>query len=254
MNTSDDNVVSIHKNKALKIIELNNFYDCSSSTTAQVAFSKMLNLKFKGYLEEYDNGVLPADTTDLFATHYIVTEQNDEKLDPIMAFKSVSLEKCRHFGQPFSGLKIVHTDSHREGVQEVIDYCDREGLALTYDSSWTIRPDVRKDRGLTRMLRDVFQAIQILSHLDTDPRVSMVCGITRFKTEFLFENWGYKKVTRTREDLPPFHHTSLRGEEAFMMVARSYRDEAIKVARQYETLWRAREVLSAENLSEKIAA
>lgn len=249
-----DNIVELEPISDLKIVELNCFYECSSNELAQNTFSRMLDLKFTGYLQEYDYGVLPADTTDLFATHYVVMEMKNDRSVPIMAFKSVSLDRCRQFNQPFSGTKIVHTDAHREGVKEVIDYCDKNKILLTYDSSWTIRPEVRKDRRLTRTLRNIFQAIQILSHLDTDPRVSMVCGITRFKTEFLFENWGYRMVTRNREPLPPFLHTSLQGEEAFMMVARTYKDQAVQLAKKYEDLWRSRLILNGENTGKKAIA
>lgn len=244
------------KLKSFQLVTLDCFYDTWLQPFSQQMFSKILQLKLKGYLQEYSYGTLPVDTTDFLATHHALCQKINGELIPVMAYKTMPFSRCRSHNLVFPALSILGREGfeeHKKSVQAVLDQCTREQTEISYDSSWTIDPEFRKDRELATEFRNIFQMTHILHHQLSSRKVSMICGILRFKTEKFFEKWGYEPLkTEKLEPLSPFQHASLKSEPAIMMMASKFTESAKALAENYREIWDSRILISPQALPETL--
>jgi hypothetical protein len=253
--------MSLDRKQDLQLVTLKGFYDCSAKPEAQELFMKMIALKLKGYLHEYASGVLPVDTTDYLGVHHILCRWVRGEYVPIMAYKSVGLEACVRHNILFPALAIVGwpgspetREDTREAVKGLLGRCEKGKISATYDSSWTIDPETRRDRQLVRKLRDIFLTAHLFHTAERAPNMSVICGIFRFKTERFFADWGYRPIETPDGSDPLFNHAFLRGEKAIMMSTAKYSDCAWATARNNEALWRDRIVIEGGDAEAKEAA
>jgi hypothetical protein len=231
----------------LQLFTLEHFYDCFRQPLARELFMKTITLKLEGYLHEYRGGTLPLDSTDYVGVHHVLCRKVGRDYVPLMAYKSVSLERCLAHNLHFPATTILGPvgkdqalERTRQAVRAVVDRFRTNPSRLTYDSSWTIDPETRKDRPLVQQLRDIFLTAHLFHSQREEGTASVICGIFRFKTEQFFAGWGYQPCATEDGSMPLFRHAFLSGEKAVMMYAERYSESAWETARRYEAIWRNR--------------
>ncbi len=231
--------------RRLKIVILDSFYDAREDVQVRDFFAKVMQLKLKGYLHEYPHGTLPIDSSDFFCTHFTVCLQEgagSTNLRPIMAFKSVGSDRCAHFNVSFPAITILGNGETplKRRIRKMLDESAMNGSVIHYGSSWTIDPEVREDRSLTRLLRDYFIAMNTLHFERIAPATLMACGILRFKTEQFLGSLGYSPVVVPGGEGAFFKHAFLNLEPSVMVGAQDVSATAREIAERFRKSWNDR--------------
>lgn len=237
----------------LRIVIMNCPYDAREQPQTRELFGKMAALKLRGYRSEYAYGVLPLDATDFVGCHFMLCEERHGQLQPIMACRMTTLERCRIHGLPFPGLALAamaNTSQHFELVQAIVDRCEREGIGLAYDGSMTINPQIRRER---RIVRDIFTAMFVLVHDEYGVQETIAGAVLRLGTGKYLSSWGYRTLDHNGAPLPPLAVQPLLGEPVTLMHLKEFTPGARAIADRYLALWERRLTIEASTQSTQTA-
>lgn len=252
--------MSIDRSK-LKIIILESFYDClldpQIKERAKSFFIDLMELKLRGYLAEYPYGYMPFDTTDFIATHHAVCEERDGRLVPLMAYRSILGLKAETHLLTFPLLKLmkdIGEPKYVEAVSEFMEECRKKNRPLSFDSAWTIDPEIRKDEALTQELRRIMMGIHVLYHKEIDKSAILAGGVVRFKMERLYRYWGYLPLDLNKVELPNVALPFMFNEQVKMFKLTNFSFQAISESEGVRALWEKRTVLATTTQEKKKAA
>lgn len=242
----------------LRLVIIESPYDMWKAPLVQELFVKMVDLKIRGYKSRHSKGVLPLDGTDFVATHHLVClPRGGTALEPIMGFKTIDLNRCNRHGLPFPLLGVLRSSGafdHEKAVQEILNRCVREDRKIAYGSSWTADPELLRDRENAAFLRELMPALLVSYLVDAGIHEQLGCGSLRLKTNLVFENLGYERLTSGGEILPPFQQASLIGDEAVALHCPRFNDYALGLVEKYRAFFHSRMVISPEMESLQEAA
>lgn len=243
----------------IKLVTLECPYDSWGDGVTEVLFSRLVQLKLKGYRAEYPYGVLPVDTTDFVCTHHMACIEVDKELYPVMAYKSIAWDRLKTHSLPFplvSLLKVCGTQEHLLAVQKVIQECEAANKNLSYDSSWTIDPEIRKDEVFKPLLRQIMNTMHVYFHKEYQTDEILSLGSTRFKMEKLFEYWGYKLIDYMGKTLSTFDVPSYFNENVVLIHQKNgFSEQAKNDSKKYEELWNNRILIKSNfDRQRKVAA
>lgn len=205
-------------------------------------FHKTVNLKLTGFHSKMPDNYLPVDTFDYIGTHILACrERENGELHPIMGFKGISLERCLHYGQNFSGrssISSVRSDIHKMALDQYIDSSVGAGHALAYTSSFAVDPNL--DR------REKLEAMKLLFPLIAfyrrDFRLSRLLanGSIKSKTNITFRKLGFRPLLHAGEVLSPVYIPALQNEQFEVMTMEHLSAECEASANANQALWDAR--------------
>ncbi len=207
MNTDHSrDIQKIIREHRLRLITLECPYDLMGQEKVQELFAKTLDLKIQGYLKEYPYGILPIDTTDFIGDHMILAQEWGGKLTPIMAQRSVSLERCQIHHLPFPGLQLLegvpNAETHRSVLSRLVEAEKSKNGRITYDSSVTIHPRVRENPILKQVVRDLIWVQHVLHHENVGTSLNITMAVTQFKMDQAFRIVGYRPLINQESELP----------------------------------------------------
>lgn len=231
-----------------KLILLDCFYRETEDEKARQALIDTAALKIEGYFNEFQKNVLPVDTSDFYATHFIICERKKNIWKPVMASKATTLSRTEEFQQPFPVLSLLEGKVDQACIRdakEKIETAKKRKLDISYDSSWTIDYRIRKDSPEKAfLLLEVFTSVMVNYH--RDPKIEIpaffVAGVPKVKTDTFFEKLGARPLKGNAH----FPHAGLLGEDVVMMYCDEFSRTALRCADRWLNLWESREVLSAE--------
>lgn len=235
----------------LRIVVLNAPYDTLKEPAARRALGDTLALKLEGYRRVYPYGVLPVDSYDLISTHHLVCEEDRDGFHPIMAYRSVTLERCRIHGLAFPGLAVLRSsgaEKHERVLSGLLEKLACDPSLISYGSSWTISPRIPSGSEMRKILKDLMTAMLVTYEEETGTRERFSCGVPTVKSDRYFEGVGYTRVLDSGETgapLPPFAQASLVGEEAVLLRCSKFSDAARSLAGRYRELWLDRVVIGS---------
>jgi hypothetical protein len=237
----------------LKVIE-SPYDSLALSEEVPNLFMQALLLKLNSYQNVYPYGVMPADTYDFICTHHIVGLETGETFRPLMVYRMVTAEKCELHRVPFPGLLALRgpgAETHRAVLEKLLTKWKGAGERVSFGSSWAITPELRADRGLRNVLKDMMTAM--LVHHETESRTThlIAAGMVGVHTDAYFRNIGYIAMENDGMPLPAFAHASLMGAEAILMHATAFNEKARALAEKYRGHWEARQVFALPALTEK---
>ena len=237
-----------------QIVALTYPYKTWFTQPTQALFNEILSLKLKGYGAEYPFGVLPIDTTDFIASHYMVGFQSKKNFRPLMAFKTTPLRRCEQHQLSFPGLNLVQqaqAPEHIAQVQKIMERVLWQKKELAYLASWTVDPIVRKDKEMAQKLRDIFKGLFVHCHRELNVEEVLIGGTLRFKTERIFSELGCQPLTdQFQMELSPIQVKHLFAEKVMVMHLQKFSENAEHSARNCADLWEKRISYSPENISE----
>lgn len=220
-------------------------YDTWDDPLAQEMFSKMVSLKLAGYLKEYPYGALPLDTTDFIANHLLLCVEEKGGYEPVMASRAVSLERCdthRLGFSPLNLMKVLGKADHEKAIQSLIDRSRKEGSALSYSSSLTVRPDFRGNKEIQTLLR----ATHVLYHREYGIPTSIAGGVVRFKADLTLGSVGYEPLSLDGKQLDPVEVPFVWGESTRFLVMNKISAAGNKVADENREVWDNRIVIKRD--------
>ena len=234
----------------LRPVILENPYDSWSDPVLREILPKIIELKLEGYKHEYPYGVLPVDTTDFIGVHHVICEDRGGILVPLLAYKSISLERCQTHRLPFPLLSLTQLPKvtcHGKAVAALIHCCESTGKPLSYYGSWTIHPEVRKDEVTSAFLREMMAGLHPLSYLESGGNEEILTlAVLRFKVDRMFKFWGYQRAKWQGEELPNFQLPSFFGEAVTMYhFSGNFPETALMAAKKFKHYWDQRLVIGS---------
>lgn len=200
-------------------------------------FGKALKMKFEGYAFTYSDRVLPMDKSDFFGTHIIFCEDVDNTLIPIVACKSVSLDRCLKYNVEFPIISTIKYDSHPSCVGEINKIINdvRDPALISYDSSWAQNLNYRFSAKpeFKEMLREVMMMIIVMHHKEYKIPHMLTCGAVKVKTDQFFLSVGLKKLNEHSH----FNQKNLNDEETVIFYTDSFSLEAHRMSKKHQDLW-----------------
>jgi hypothetical protein len=233
----------------IRIVTLDNAYRTMDDLQARSLFSKVLALRFRGYGHEHDPYVVPADRTDFFATHIATClEKEGGELEPISAYRMVTLGQCERHRTPFSARVIARegeSPMHQAEVERILADAGARGMDVGYCGSWTIDPSARNDRALAGFVRNLVYCTHL--NWQQERRVSemLICGVLRFKVDQFQETIGYERLRSAGDVLGSLPQRDLCGEPVAMLHLRSHSLHCRRMAAELQDYWSNRLILGA---------
>ncbi len=211
----------------------------------QRLFAQIVQLKIQGYHCEYPEGVLPVDTTDFICDHIVICQRDTPfQLRPVLAFKSTNLESCRRHRISFPGITLAEqagAKPHAETLRAIVAACERLHQNIAYVGSWTISPDVRKNRDLVLQIKEIMKVIFYFYH--SELRIDkIVAGATqRFKTGDFIKFWGFEPLLDSQNAvLEPIRVKHLFDELVQLQYLQKFTDESRNFAVAHSHIWHNR--------------
>jgi hypothetical protein len=187
---------------------------------------------------------MPIDGSDFVTDHILVCSENsDGSFIPLLGSKSLPYDICGLFHLDFTIEKLLRSSGchqHIEGLSKILEECRLSQRRISYFSSWTILPSVRKDLELVQTLKEIYAATTVLHHQEQNISDLLGLGLPKFHTEEFFFKWGFEKVELPRPEEEKLRLSSFGGIDAVFMHLKSYSDYALGMAKKYQNLWNSR--------------
>lgn len=191
----------------LRIVVVDCFYDILSDEPVKKLFADIADFKIRSYLKEYPYGILPFSGHDLVGTHFLLCEEKEEKLIPLMGYKAVTTEQCKTFHLGFPALDIVNDNNahlQRDALLYEIAQAEKRGHAMGYLGSWTIAPEIRSTKVLSKICRDVSAALLGWWSVHYDIRSAIALASLKFHIDKFHRELGFLPLTYQGQSLPNF--------------------------------------------------
>ena len=243
-----------------QVVVLKTPYNLFEDKESQDFFMKMCQLKIKGYLKEYQAGMLPFDSSDFVANHIVLCSKTNEGLAPIMGFKSVSLSTCDFYRINFPMLGMLKspddTSKYTAYFENLIQSARLNGTAdtLAYNGSFTVHPTLRGDEFFHKRLWD-FGFYLFASHYMEEKinKVVAVCS-TKFKVDKKKLEHGWSYVSIEGNNIDAFRCTSLHETSFVPMELNNVKLVCQSDKSLFPGLWENRLVLSLETINTRKVA
>ncbi|MBC7711796.1 MAG: hypothetical protein H7177_00555 [Rhizobacter sp.] len=239
--------------KDLCIVVLESPYDSLILKDARKIFSNMINTKLRGYKSYHEDGVMPVDTTDFIATHLIIANKNNPFEEIYMSYKSCSYQTCEKYNIPFPFMAILKNYAHKdcyEKMSQTMEECRFKNEDLSYDTGWTINPDIKGDKELQIILKEMVTTFVTNHHPQYNVPHWVTLGICKVKTDQMFLKMGLDEISSNAVFQHPFlHKTAAR---AVISMYNQYTDYVFDTAKKYQSLWDNRITISGTSINQNI--
>ncbi|MEW6058234.1 MAG: hypothetical protein AB1540_16650 [Bdellovibrionota bacterium] len=244
------------KKTGLEVVTIDNFYENLQNPLAQELFTGLLLLRAEGYGPDYPKSFLPYDVVDFVAIHHLFCIRENQKLTPVGAFRQMLLSRADFYKLTLPIYKLAkesRSEPHILAVEKLIKSHRGAKTDLLYSSSFTIKKTLRGERHLTDTIKELVPALT-LHDLKTHNIGSTLGGSAlRFKTDSLFEKWGYSPIQWNGVPLPPVKKVSAENELVLIMHFEKMKPYAEECLNKQRSLIENR-ILISTALPEKAAA
>jgi len=227
--------------KNLRIIVIDNPYDQMSEPLVQELLPRVFDLKIKGYRSRYDYGVLPLDTSDFIATHFVIAHPKGAVFQPILSYKMLTLKRAKLFNLPFSPMVMMQqcgTEKHVQAVRQIITNAELKGRDVSYIGSLTIDPEYKSDKLLVQKLMDLFVVCHYFYSLENNISEGLSGATVRFKMSRLVERIGYKPLELEGEALSPIVVPAISNEISQFYYLQSFSAESETISHFGKKYWK----------------
>jgi|GEM_PF-1618667 len=216
----------------------------------QEIFFKIAKLRLEGYRHEYGPTVMPLNTGDFYCTTLALFEKEADSFVPLATARICRYSVCKYYNITFPLLAITanggNTLLHRE-VERIISEVDYNHKDISYDSSWTMTPKLRKTQ-LGTIVNLVFISQWINYHLDHSLDDFIVSATIKVKTDTFFNKLGGIPVVKNSL----YSLKEVNNEDAVILRINEFSDFAMRLAKEYRYIWENR--ITIKSLEENIFA
>lgn len=243
-----------------RFVTVHRAYELMDYDLSRTIFPGIIDLKTKGYRQEYPKGVLPFDSSDFFATHLLLCDVTSEVPRPVLGFKSITLAACDEHNTAFPMLGMLERSddgaNDKSVVQQILEeYRGAEATEkIAYNGSFTILPDLRQDRVLMKHLWEL--SFSLLSNYYTDYGIEHVLAVcaTKFSVNRRKEEFGWNYIKREHGLMDEYPCRSLFGAPLVPMELRTSHPDCQRSRAAFSDMWDSRLVVDELSLKRKQAA
>lgn len=235
----------MNQNSNFKILVLDCPYDSWETDETREWFGKIIKLKLTGYRREYPYGVLPMDTSDFIATHLVIAIEKKGQLEPVMAYRSVSHDRCQKHSLSLpvlSLMKQLSATQHAEEIQEIIERCEAQKKRVCYASSLAVAEEYAGHPEL----KEILKMINVCHTKEDEVGEILAGGVLRFKMDRFYTFMGYRKLAHNGNLLEPLQIPFACNEITGFFHLKDFSPEAKAVAKKYEYMWHDRIILGKQ--------
>ena len=230
-------------------------YELMAFNLVSELFPKIIEFKTEGYRQEYGQFVLPFDSSDFVASHLLLCEkQNGGSLEPVLGFKSVTLEKCDQHQIHFPMLSMFDGEDpdsiYRLTIKSLIDKYRSCGAGhkIAYNGSFTISPKLRENKELMKHLWDVTFSLLTNYYIDYEiDHVVAVCA-TKFKVDKKKERLGWNYIEGEHGVLMPYVCKTFFNAPAVPMELTNMKFKGKLCSEKFKSMWENRLTLDVHHL------
>lgn len=212
--------------------------------TVQILFSKIAKLKIDGYQYEYGLNVMPINSYDFFGTHLVLCEETDNDLNPLAIAKISKYSVSKYFNYGFQPIELAFKGGNNNlanEVERILNDSMKKYGEITYDSSWTVRPDMRNHKINTIILR-IMLSIWTNYHIDNSISEFIISATLKVGTEKMFIASGCIPLTNN----PYYKLIEIDNQKAMMFRSGEFSNMILANARKYRDLWANRMIYGQE--------
>lgn len=242
-----------------KFVVLRCPYELTEYTQVQKLLPALIHFKTTGYRKEYDQHVLPFDTSDFIASHLLMCETApDGGLTPVLGMKSVTLKKCDDHRILFPMLGMLEsldgTDEHKATVSDLMNSYRAAGRTakLAYNGSFTIHPRLREDKALMKNLWEIAFTLMTNYYIAYEiDHVIAVCA-TQFNVHRKKELHGWNFIpSASGMPLGQYQSKSLFGASLIPMELTDVARKGKETSEKFRSLWDERITFDLEGLKQE---
>lgn len=247
--------VRMVKVEDLQVVVIDCVKDFWSERLVVDLFTQVVGVKLDAYGRVYGDNVISLDKADFFGTHILLCSKKNA-LAPIVAYKSVSLEKCKEFHFNFPCNSLVENDGHKlckDELREIISTAKLKGEQISFDYSWGQGSNFNfsKTDFEKKLFQDITMMLGVKHHEDFGIKHMIACGVIKVKTNLFFQRMGLNPISSESV----FDQTNINHEPVQIFHNTKFSDYAYEVTEKYSELWDNRIEFSRRYMvEEKIAA
>lgn len=207
----------------------------------QKTYIKLLALKINGY-RTAEEKYLAVDESDIYATHFIVGEQKEDHIDPVISFKALTQKRCEEWNRPFNATAITqksNSKDHLNSLMRIIEECKNNKEDFGYTASLAVSPFL-KDKTIKEKIIEMFLCMLARFHTDFEIKKSMCVGRVKVKSPEVLKRIGYYPITLNGEELSSLRLPQYLNNEYIMLVLHKISEEGEKIIEKYRTDWESR--------------
>lgn len=235
-----------------RFVTVHSAYELMDHSLPRIIFPGMIDLKTKGYKQEYPQGVLPFDSSDFFAVHLLLCDITGENPRPVLGFKSMTLKACDEHRTAFPMLAMLerhdNSTNDRSVVQKILEQYRTSGREekIAYNGSFTILPELREDRALMKHLWEL--SFSFLANYYSEYGIEHVLAVcaTKFHVNQRKESVGWKYIKGEQDYLAEYQCRALFGAPLVPMELHTSHPDCQKSRIPFKEMWEQRLVLSKE--------
>jgi len=217
-----------------KIVITDPYYEIAHDSMAASCFLKSLEVRTKGYKDNYKRIVYPFGVED-FVTTNVTIYVNDL---PAACYKFVNRKTCEKYGITFPILSTLSSESNKHfNLNTLCDYINHRevmGEQIGYIGGFTYSPEVTDKRVSLELRKLVTCSLVFLKEYLAVDEI-FVTGIIHNGASNFIEKLGYIRFFHG-----PVLVDSLQAK-AYILSCRKYSDHALQTALEFCSYWKERE-------------
>lgn len=227
----------------MKLILVENALTTWNEAPTKAIFNDVVAIKSEGYGRSFNDPllVIPFDVFDFVGTHVLV--YLDDKL--VMLYKNVFLHDCKRMNLTFPLHNFVRTGGGEQHKSAYAKFFEEFGSKrIAYNSHLTVSNEAASNPEVLHTCLSVLHALayHYRQHYAVD--YSFMLGTYHAGTHKTFQKMGAKPFA----GLGPINLDFYDNREAMIMLCdRNFSQKTIGLAREYESLWQDRTVISADS-------
>lgn len=203
-------------------------------------FGHLLSLRMEGYSAVHGIDVIPIDKYDYFAINFFLYKELEGDIIPLACSRIIRYSECIANDMEFTPLSLLHSmknNNTKQGIQQLISDRVANGQDITFDSSFTISPELKGSVESQRVIKYVIGSV-LNWHKDNDENCFIASATLKVKTDRLFSKLGLAAIS----DDSNYNLQNVNNEPALMMkFTESPTQQAHRWMDDSRSLWENRE-------------
>jgi len=226
----------------------------------------LLSLRMDGYSAVHGQDVVPIDQYDYFATNILLYKEVKNEIIPLACSRIIRYSDCLLNNIEFFPLKLLKDKKNkktRKYIEELLNERAKKGLDVTFDSSFTISPELNNSMESQKVVKHIMGAV-FNWHKEYNENCFLASATIKVKTGRLFSKLGLSCVCVKTDRLfsklglscvcddSEYKLQSVNNEPAVMMkFNNSHTNRTNKWMKSSEFIWDNRNMVTSPKLQIK---
>ena len=218
----------------LRLIVIDNIVANIENPLVESLLGPLCSLKKRAYTQSFSNRTMPLDHTDYYGTHVIVAkEQEKNDMGPVMAFKSVTTERCKQYNAKLPGIIMVdrlNSKIHSTAFQKNLAETNCHDHQVAYISSLAIEPRLSLENRIE--LLELIYPLWFYYVCDFGIKKAFSFGTVESKVFRILLKLGLSPLKFENQVLGPIISKIFYGQRAYIQVMDSCSPTCLQEARR----------------------